>query len=371
MPVFLTGAMAVQLTTALGFGTVGLGTAVALGRAAPATVAPYLGRLADDLGATRSIRLAAAVAVIASLGVATTAHSWLTFVVWIMLSGCANQLAQAAANRLLANVVRPGKLGIAFGLKQSAPPGASMLAGLSVPLIAITIGWRWAFVATALLGAGVVVAARPSTPRAVTPGVDRRASREKLADRHVLTGLTFAFGLATAVTASTTTFYVDSAVPAGTSPQLAGYLLAGASFGAILTRIVSGLACDRMHRSHLRLCAALVGSGCVGLALVAGNTPATMSVGILMALLGGWGFNGVFWYALVRAYPRSPGQLTGAVAPGGLIGATVGPLGFGVIADRFGYPVMWWGVAALAAVASVAIWRAADRLPEPAHDEAD
>lgn len=364
MPVFLTGAMAVQLTTALGFGTVGLGTAVAMGRAAPAMVSPFLGRLADDLGATRSLRLAAGVAVVASLGVALVATSWATFVVWIALAGSANQLAQPAANRLLANVVRSGKLGFAFGLKQSAPPAASMLAGLAVPLIAFSFGWRWAFVAAAGLGAAVVVAARPRSPRVRVPRGERGRAREPLGERRVLVALAAAFGLSTAVSASVTTFYVDAAVPAGTPGQVAGYLLATGSMLAILTRIAAGIACDRMTHGHLRLAAGLVGSGCVGLALLTINTPLLMGIGVLLALMGGWGFNGVFWYALVRAYPRAPGALTGAIAPGGLIGATLGPLSFGVIAERFGYPTMWWGVTVLAACATVAIWISARRLPE-------
>ena len=363
MPVFLTGAMAVQLTTALGFGTVGLGMAVSLSRATPALISPFLGRLADDLGATRSIRLAAAVAVVASLGVVFTARSWATFVVWIMLSGCANQLAQPAANRLLANVVHSGRLGFAFGIKQSAPPAASMLAGLSVPLIALAFGWRWAFGAAAVLSGIVVLSARPASPRPPRPKGADRGPRPKLGDRRVLFGLAFAFGLGTAVSASTTTFYVDSAVPIGTPPQVAGYLLAAGSLGAILTRIVTGIACDRMLGGYLRLCAQLIASGCVGLLLLAVNTPVAMGFGVILALVGGWGFNGVFWYALVRAYPKSPGALTGAIAPGGLIGATLGPLGFAVVADRIGYPVMWVSVAVLAAAAAVAIWVVDKHLP--------
>jgi cyanate permease len=300
-----------------------------------------------------------------------TARSWWTFVVWLMISGCANQLAQPAANRLLANVVRPGRLGFAFGLKQSAPPGASMLAGLSVPLLAVTLGWRWAFGAAALLGLLVVVSARPQAPRPPRQRAERgrRRSRPAVLPRPVLLALTFAFGLTTAVNQSTTAFYVDSAVPAGTSAQVAGLLFAAGSLGAIMTRIVAGYACDRMHGGYLKLCATLIAIGCIGLGLLATNTPAAMGVGVLLALGFGWGFNGVFWFSLVRAFPKSPGALTGAVMPGGLIGGTVGPLGFGVVADVFGYPVMWTSVAVLAAAAAVAIFLVGNLVPD--HAETD
>lgn len=367
---YLTGAMAVQLTDALGFGTAGLGAAVALSRAAPAVASPYLGRLADVLGATRSIRSAALVAILAGLGVALFARSWLTFVGWLMLGGLAGALAQPAANRLLTVVVDTGRLGVAFGIKQSAPPAASMAAGLSVPAIALTVGWRWAFVASALFAGSIALAARPTAQRTETRRRARNEVRPKLADRRFLVTLAMAFGLATAFSAATTTFYVDAAVPAGTPLSTAGLFLAAGSLGAICTRVVAGFACDRMRRGHLRLCAVLIASACLGLGLLATGRPTPMAAGVLIALSGGWGFNGVFWYSLLRAYPASPGQVTGAIAPGGLTGGTLGPLGLGVVAERFGFPVMWRATAVLAALAATAIWYVARGLPTPTGEDA-
>lgn len=45
-----------------------------------------------------------------------------------------------------------GRRGFAFGVKQSAVPLTAMLAGLAVPVFAVTVGWRWAFGAAAALG---------------------------------------------------------------------------------------------------------------------------------------------------------------------------------------------------------------------------
>jgi len=44
------------------------------------------------------------------------------------------------------------------GAKQSSGPYATLLAGPSVPLVALTVGWRWAFVLAAP-GAMALVAA--------------------------------------------------------------------------------------------------------------------------------------------------------------------------------------------------------------------
>ncbi len=365
LPVFLTGAMAFQLTESLGFGTVGLGAAVALNRAAGAATAPFLGGFADRLGATRSIRIAATAAAVAALGIALTATTWLTYVAWLLLSGAAHALVVPAANRMLSTVVPPGRLGAAFGVKQSAPPTTTMLAGLSVPVLALTLGWRSAFYATAVLAVIVAITAREVTPRTARPAASG-APPAPLEARRALLYLAVSLGLAAAASSATTTFYVDAAVPAGTTPQTAGTLLAVASLAAILTRLGTGVLSDHMTGGHLNMSAGFVAGGCVGLALLGSDDPTLMAVGVVVSLVGVWGFNGVVWYALMRRYPQSPGRVTGTIAPGILLGGTIGPLVLGVVADGAGYPTMWWLTAAIAVVAVAGIVASARGLPTPA-----
>lgn len=359
LPMFLVSALAVQLTDELAFGTVGLGAAVAVNRLGAAGTAPLLGRLSDRLGARRSIRIAGTIAGVCALGIAITASSWIILAVWLVLTGSANALAQPAANRLLSTRVPLARLGTAFGFKQSAPPIAAMLAGLSVPLLAVTLGWRWSFIAASVMSILVVVAVgRPSE------SAGRRAMRSRaktrLEGRHHLRLLAVAFAFANLTSAATTTFYVDAAVRAGTTSTFAGTMLAVASGAAVTVRLVSGVISDRLVTGHLRLCSALIGGGAVGLALLALGGQAVMAVGVTIALAGTWGFNGVFWYALVRAYPDTPGRITGVVFPGGLIGGTVGPTMFGVIADRASYPLAW-GVTGTLAVIAAMLMAASDR----------
>jgi MFS family permease len=61
---------------------------------------------------------------------------------------------------MLSNAVPARRLGAAFGIKQSAPPATTMMAGLSVPLLAVTLGWRAGYLTSAVLAAIVAVAAR-------------------------------------------------------------------------------------------------------------------------------------------------------------------------------------------------------------------
>lgn len=354
--------MAVQLTAELGFGTVGLGAAVAMHRGPPALSSPYLGRLADELGALRSIRLATTLGALASLGIAFTARNWASFVPWMMLSGIANSLAQPAANRLLAQEVPTGRLGLAFGLKQSAPPTASTLAGLSVPLIAVALGWRWAFVAAAALGLLVAYLATPTDARVPEARRERLPGQKRLGNRGLLITISIAFGLNTGASSAVTTFFVDSISLAGMSAQQSGYIFAVGGAAAIIVRVFTGHLSDSIPRGHLKLCAMMIAIGTVGYVLLASNRPVSMSLGVLIAMTGGWGFNAVFWFALISAYSDFPGEITGAIFPGGLLGATAGPVAFGIIANRWGYPTMWYCVATLSVLASGALWFAATRL---------
>jgi MFS family permease len=304
LPVFFTAAMAVQLTAELGFGAVGIGAAVGTYFGTMALSSVHLGRVADQLGATRSLRLATLASAAAAFEIAVLATNLLTLAIGLAISGLAAALAQPAANRLLIIRVRGDRLGAAFGLKQSAPPAATMLAGLAVPAIALTVGWRWAYALAGLIALFVAAAVGPPPPR--TPGRVERHDRSKpdaLAHRPMLILLAISFGLAFSASSVVLAFYVDSAVQAGTSQRYAGLVFAGASLTAIVTRLVAGVACDRFAFAPLRLCAALLATGALGLVLLATGDPAVITLGAVVALAGTWGFPGVFWYALVRAYP--------------------------------------------------------------------
>jgi len=340
LPVFLTSALVVQMTEDLAFGTVGLGALVALNRAFAAATSPWIGRLTDQLGAIRAMRIGGMVAIACSLGVALATTNWWALAFWLTLAGGANVFAQTAANRLLSNNVPPNRLGTAFGMKQSAPPIAAMLAGLSVPIIGVTIGWRWAFVFSAAIAVFVVLAAGAAPERVAQPAEHRR-DRTPLPNRKILWVLAIAFGFGNFSSAAVTTFYVDAAVRDGTTPEVAGSLLALASACAIATRITMGIVSDRMMTGHLRTSGVQLAVGSIGILLLSQGGTATMGAGVIIALAGTWGFNGVFWYALVRAYPTTPGRVTGAVFPGGLIGGTLGPTAFGVLAAATSYPTAW------------------------------
>lgn len=363
LPVFMTGALAVQMTDDLTFGLVALGFAVAMYRAASAVTSPFLGRLADRLGATWSMRLASALAIVSSGGLGLLTRGFAGVVAFLVVGGCANALGQPAANRLLVAAVPAHRLGFGFGLKQSAMPVASVLAGISVPVVALTLGWRWAFGIAALLSVVVIVAIgrAPAGARRARAAAADGAAPGRL-DRGTILLFAVTLGLATCAYASPTAFYVTSAVAAGVTPSMAGTILAASSATAIATRFLAGWACDAFATGHLRICAAVLLVGSVGSLLLATGRVGLMTAGIFLALGIGWGFNGVFWYSLVRVYRDMPGRATGAVAPGGLIGGTVGPFIFGLIAERSGYAPAWTFIAVIAVVAAAGMLFTSHRL---------
>lgn len=359
LPTFLVGAMAIQISDEFAFSATVLGLAIGVSRGSGAIGSIVLGRVVDRIGAVRALRLAMGIAAVTSLGMFGAAVGTVSLLAWLAAASWANALGQPAANRLLANVVHPTRLGTAFGVKQSAPPTASMLAGLCVPAIAVTLGWRWAYLMVAVLAIVVAFA------------IGRRPPAKTRADTLKLTVsfggpniilFAIAFGSGTAASSAATAFFVNSAVWSGTSPDAAGLLLAAGSVAAVATRVIAGLASDRMSIGHLKLCAGMLAVGSSGFVLLAIGHSETVALGIIIALAGAWGFNGVFWLAMVRAFPANPGAITGALSPGGYIGAAAGPIAFGFLAERVGYSFAWASGGAIALLAVLSMLFGARRL---------
>ena len=279
LPLFLTVALPNQLGDEFGFGPVGIGAAVAVFFGTVALTSLHLGRVADGAGTVTSLRTAALGAASASTYIALVASSWIELAASLVVAALAAALAQPATNRLLADRIPAHRLGMAFGLKQSAPPVASMLAGLSVPVVALTIGWRWGYALAAVGAIAAAFAVGPRPARAQRPCRPRRRDRSPLGARPTLVLLVAGFGLAFATNSIVLAFYVEAAIRAGSSHQFAGSVLAGASLVAVMTRLVAGAACDRYAFDPLRLCALLLGVGAVGLVFLATGRGELMALG--------------------------------------------------------------------------------------------
>jgi len=161
LPVFLTGSLAVQIRHDLGLSRTGLGIAVSAFFATAACTSVFAGRIVRRLGATRTMRSVAAFQCVMGLVIALLARSPLWLIVLLGIAGLGNGAMQPAVNLFVSDRVVSGRQGLAFGIKQAAIPVATLLGGLAVPAIALTVGWRYGFgCAAALAVVGWIVVPR-------------------------------------------------------------------------------------------------------------------------------------------------------------------------------------------------------------------
>lgn len=362
LPLFLAGALVVQIGGDFTFTASRLGVSVAVFWVANGLASVHLGRLTDRIGGSASVRLTGAASMVVLVGLPATTRTWPVLLAWMVIAGLTHGLGQPAANRLLSDRVPRHRQGIAFGVKQAGVPLGSVIAGASVPLIAAQLSWRWAYLVAAVSAVVLLGMVRPRRGAGRSTVTRRGGPREPLRDRGLITLLAFVFAFGAGAGNAVPMFYVDAAVRAGSSPAFSGTMLAVASASAVAMRLVLGVVSDRMVSGHLRLCAVLLFGGTFGFGLLATGRTDLMAVGVVVTLVGAWGFNGVFWFALMRAFPEAPGAVTGAVQPGGSIGNIVAPLVLGTLADSLGYTATWLFGGSLGLAAALGMLVGARRL---------
>ncbi|MDT5031738.1 MAG: hypothetical protein QOC94_1909, partial [Actinoplanes sp.] len=150
VPVFLVGGLAVQIGADLNFRPAGLGLAVSAYFGATALASVPAGALVERYGSTAIARCGIALSASSLLAVAALARSLWSLVLILALGAGANAMGQLASNTSLSRHVPVRRQGLSFGVKQAAIPVSTLLAGAAVPLVALTLGWRWAFVFAAV-----------------------------------------------------------------------------------------------------------------------------------------------------------------------------------------------------------------------------
>jgi predicted MFS family arabinose efflux permease len=349
LPTFMVGALSVQIRDELVFSNAQVGALFATFSVATALLSPRAGRLAERVGAGRSLGSAVSLSGAAMLGIATLGRSWTALLVFAVVGGVGNAMIQPCTNLVVARSVRGQRQGIAFGIKQSAIPAATMLAGVSVPIAGLWLGWRWAFVAAGLACVPLAV----GCARLGTLTGPRRGARRTTLDWRRLLLLAAAAGVGTAAGNSIGAFLVPTGVAVGLGPGTAGLTLAVASTTAIATRVSAGWAADRGAVPAYPAIVALLLAGAAGLGLIGIGAGGLFVLGAMIGMLGGMGWNGLMNYAVVRDYPTTPAAST-AVTQGGLaLGAGLGPLTFGLLVDLSSFAVAWTAAAGCMALATV------------------
>jgi MFS family permease len=371
LPVFLTGALAVQIREELRFDEAGLGLTVAAFFGTAALASTWGGKITEQLGPTAGMRLASVLAAIASSAIAIAARSLVLLLLFLVVAGFSNAIAQPAANLFLARRVDSRRLGTALGIKQSAIPIATFLGGLAVPAVALTVGWRWAFAGAAAVAAVLALPRQGGDPVPRARPVPRHDSGDVALRPLVVLAIGIGLGCAAANTLGA--FLVSAAVDAGMAEARAGLLAAIASLAGVASRLVFGVRADRAHARHLVTASRMLATGSVGYLLLSTSSTHLMVVGGLVGYCLGWGWPGLSNLAVVLHNPAAPAAATGIIQTGTYFGAVLGPFLFGVAVDQWSYESAWLAPAAVSLVGAgvIAVGRhllVADRAhrPEPA-----
>ena len=373
IPAFLTGALAVQMRSEFALSSATLGLLVGLFFGCAAIASGPAGWSVQRFGAGVGMRASFLGSALCMAGIALFARDATSLALFLILGGLANALANPAANLLLVRSVPAHRRALALGVKQAAIPAATLLAGLSIPVLALTLGWRWAFGSAALVAVLLAVGwdttrSNPATSSAAS--APRAGSSAAIVGSRVLSaGRLNMFLLAAGGTLAIWggqamgTFLVSYAVDRGVGEAAAGLLLTVASLAGIVARIAAGWVVDRRRGSGLGELRVLLAAGTVGLLALATGLPGLIWLGAIAAFAGGWGWSGVLTYAVVRANPAAPAAATGITQAGIFVGATLGVPLFGVLVEATSYATAWIGTAASAAIAVVIMTIVARRLP--------
>lgn len=350
VPVFLVGGLSIFMSGELHLSPAGLGSLVALYFACSAFASVPAGKCAERYGATLVTRTGIIAAAACMAGIALLAHSYAVLAAFLVIGGVANAFGQLGSNLSLAESVPARRQGLSYGVKQAAIPTSTLIAGIAVPVLGLTIGWRWAFGLSALIALAALLVVPGGGARKRNGGGERDAKITALIV--VAVGGTLAAGTANALG----TFLVSSSVGHGVSEAVAGLVLAGGSVCGIIGRIGSGWLADRRPSGHLRIVVVMLAIGAVGLALLAVPGRLALVIGTMAGFGLGWAWPGVVNFAVVRLNPSAPAAATSITQTGVYAGGCVGPLGFGALVQLTSYPTAWLTSAALMAVAAVLMY---------------
>ncbi|MFF1255092.1 MFS transporter [Pseudarthrobacter sp. NPDC058329] len=275
------------------------------------------------------------------------------------MGGAANAIGHPPSNGLIIEQVAVRNRALAFGLKQAGVPAATLIAGLSVPALALTVGWKWAFTIGAIFALLLV-------PIVIGLGLGKRRTRSaaghaqrpaeaaagplphKLKSFLIVTAIAAAMGSAQANALGA--FTVTSATQTGFGVATAGLLLGVGSAAGCLTRPLVGMAADRGTGGSMGTVAVMMAMGCGGLLAIASGNQVAFAAGCILAFGFGWGWNGLVHYVVSHRSHPFTARATGIVQSGTYIGGSVGPLAFGIVLASFGPTVAWTSAAILSSM---------------------
>lgn len=368
VPIHLVGVYGIQLRQEFGITTATLGYVTSAFFLVAALAAPIVGAFVQRRGWQTGVRMGPGVTGAALLAIVTIVHApWALFVA-IAIAGFGNAIGQTSANMLLADRATSRHHGLMFGIKQAAIPLSSVIIGSSVALFTGVLGWQWAFVAVAAVGAAVLTAGPRialSEQRGVKlhpPASASSGSAERVPlDLPVMLLFALSAFFGSGITIALTVYLVDSAVTIGWSQAAGGLLLSVASALCLALRVGAGWFVDHRDSDPALAVSVLMILGGVGFLLLAfGEVSGVIfAAGGLVGIVAGWGWPGLMHFAVVRSSPRNVAAASGVALAGVFSGGVVLPTAFGTVVATWGYTPAWTSGAAVMVIGGVAMIAAA------------
>jgi len=356
LPSTLLGVLAVPMGMDVGFDAPGLGLAIAVFWAATSVTAPFGGMLADHWNWMRTSIVGSLTSGTALAFTALATSNYATLVAAMVIAGIGLGISSPTSNLVLLKEVPGEYLGQAFGIKQSATPAVSVIAGLSVPAAA-AFGWRSVYLAPLLLVPALYLAIWRLTAlrhklssTAIKPQERRNHHRTKSIS---LTWTTPVTVLGTLVLTTLAGFSVVTMVNSGISLASSGIVFAAASGLALMIRVGAGWWLDRRAQLDLAPVSILFAGSVLGILLMAtGSTPMVV-IGVVIAMTCSLGWPPVLILLVVQSNPQAPARSSGINAIGSGIGSIIGPMLFGLAVPAVGYGYAWLLIAAAAGIATI------------------
>jgi MFS family permease len=355
-PVFLLGAAFLEIGDEMGFGPRGLGVLTGTFFLTASLASAPLGRVVERVGWRRAIRINMAGSATMLVVIAAGAHSVWTLGGSLVLAGAFYGFANPAANQALADHMNPRRSALVFGVKHAGIPTSAALAGLAVPVVIVTIGWRWAYVVAMALP--VIVALLVPRGELATVGAAQDADPRRVVlpmSSRTLAALAAGSAMATWAAIALSSYLVAAAVSAGFAEEAAGVLLFVGSLASITSRVAMGAVTDRVGGRGFAAIAGLTGVGCLVFALLYGAEGPAFAVLVVVAFATGWGWPGLVTYAVVNANRGSAAASSAVTQAGVFVGAGLGPVALGWIVERWSFDIAFVVVATLLGLASVTV----------------
>lgn len=323
---------------------------------AAAVLSPFAGRVTDRIGGKKAL-IALFVTAGATFLILGTAFAYSMLFVGAIAGAISQATANPATNKLIAEDLPAGRRGAITGVKQSGVQAGIFLGGLTVPTMAIALGWRGAYLIVAVVPLVFAVVAAWVIPPALKVATEHRIRSRGPLPRAIwwLAGFGFLMGFSGAVTFLVPLFAEEEL---GLSPVAGGVAAAVIAFVAVPGRILWSRYAERSGAFRGSLAAmAVLSVAAAGLFYLSGAAAAWLlwPAAVLVAV-GSSSWNSVGMLAvMVEAGVAATGRASGVVLFGFLTGLGIGPPIFGAIIDGTGSYDLMWLLSALAAAGSAAV----------------